>query len=286
MTQTEFDPSAYKSTQRTQWNQDATAWQRWTPTLEAWASPVTQQMLSLANVAPGDQVLDLATGAGEPALSAAQVVGDSGRVLATDLSEEMVNFAAQNANDRGLSNFTAQVMDGEQLDLPDATFDVVLCRFGLIYMPNIDQALREWHRVLKPGGRLAVAVFTTPDKNQWGSIPAKIIMQRAQLPPPQPGRPGPFRFGGDGILAQALQDAGFQNIQTATFSMPLRMASAKECVTFERESFGAFNQMMFHLTPAERAATWGEVETVMRQFEGPNGFEVSCEPLIGSAKKN
>ncbi|MEZ4868577.1 MAG: class I SAM-dependent methyltransferase [Caldilineaceae bacterium] len=285
MTQPQFDPAAYKATQRAQWNQDAAAWQRWTPTLEHWAAPVTQQMLALAAVTAGDHVLDIATGAGEPALSAAQLVGNAGHVLATDLSAAMVQFTQENATAKGLSNLTARVMDGEQLELPDHSVDVVLCRFGLIYMPNAGQALAEWWRVLKPGGRLAVAVFTTPDKNQWGSIPAGIILQHAQLPPPQPGRPGPFSLGGEGVLAAALANAGFEQVSTTAFSMPLRMTSAKECVTFERESFGAFNQMMFHLSPKERAAAWDAVEVAMRQFEGPDGFAVSCEPLIGVAKK-
>jgi SAM-dependent methyltransferase len=91
-------------------------------------------------------------------------------------------------------------MDGENLELPDASFDVVLCRFGLMYMPDQNRALTEWQRVLRPEGRVVVAVFSTPNKNGWGAVPLDIIRQRAQLPPPLPGQPGPFSLGAEGVL--------------------------------------------------------------------------------------
>jgi ubiquinone/menaquinone biosynthesis C-methylase UbiE len=281
----EFDAAGYKQTQRKQWNEDAAAWHRWGSTLEAWFGEVTRVMLDRAEIGPGSRVLDIATGAGEPALSAAVLVGSEGNVLATDLSENIIQFAQQLADERGLQNFETRAMDGENLELPDDTFDAVFCRFGLIYMPNVQQALSEWRRVLKPGGKTVVAVFSTPDQNQWGSVPVPIIRKRAQLPPPLPGQPGPFSLGGDGVLDDALYQAGFQNVITNTLSAPLRMKSAKECIRFERESFGAFNQMMSHLSKQEREAVWDEVEQAMQQFEGPNGFEVSCEPIVGVGVK-
>jgi len=280
-----FDADAYKRTQHDQWNEDAAAWHRWGPTLQTWLGGVTQKMLDLAQVGPGQRVLDIAAGAGEPALSAAERVGPQGDVLATDLSENILQFAQKIADDRGLSHFKTQAMDGEHLALPDASFDIVLCRFGLIYMPNRQRALTEWLRVLKPGGRAVVAVFSTPERNGWGTVPIGIIRKRAQLPPPLPGQPGPFSLGGEGVLESAFRQAGYRDIEAHTLSAPLRMASAAECIRFERESFGAFNQMMAHLPHEERESIWDEAEVAMQVFEGPHGFEVPCEPNIGVGVK-
>lgn len=280
-----FDAAGYKQTQRKQWNEDAAAWHRWGSTLDAWFGEVTRLMLDRAEIGPGSWVLDIATGAGEPALSAAELVGPEGYVLATDLSENIIQFAQQLADERGLQNFETRAMDGEKLELPDDKFDAVFCRFGLIYMPDVQGALSEWRRVLKPGGKTVVAVFSTPERNKWGSVPIPIIRQAAQLPAPLPSQPGPFSLGGDGVLEGALRQAGFQNVLSSTLSAPLQMKSARECIRFERSSFGAFNQMMSHLSKPEREAVWDEVEQAMQQFEGPNGFEVSCEPIVGVGEK-
>jgi SAM-dependent methyltransferase len=123
-------------------------------------------------------------------------------------------------------------MDGENLELPDASCDVVLCRFGLMHMPDRHRALTEWRRVSRPGGRVVVAVFSTPDKNGFGEVPLAIIRQRAQLAPPLPGQPGPFSLGAEGVLEDALRETGFQSIEIHRLSAPLRMASAAECIRF------------------------------------------------------
>ena len=281
-----FDRDAYKRGQHDQWNEDAAAWHRWGPTLQNWHGGVTRKMLDLAEVSRNQQVLDIASGAGEPALSAAERVGPQGRVLATDLAENILSFAQEIAAERGLLHFETQAMDGENLDLPDASFDVVLCRYGLIYMPNRERALKEWHRVLKPGGRAVVAVFSTPDRNDWASVPVGVIRKRAQLPAPLPGQPGPFSLGGEGVFENAFDQAGFRDVEVHKLSAPLRMASAAECTRFAREAFGAFNQMLAHLPREERESIWDEVEIAMRVFEGPQGFEVSCEPLVGVGTKS
>jgi SAM-dependent methyltransferase len=280
-----FDAVRYKQTQRDQWNEDAAAWHRWGPTLESWFGEVNRVMLDCARLGSDCRVLDIAAGAGEPALSAAQRIGPAGHVLATDLSENIIQFAQQLADERRLHNFETRVMDGENLELPDASFDVVFCRFGLIYIPDQHRALSEWRRVLKPGGRAVVAVFSTPDKNGWGSVPISIIRKRVQLPPPLPGQPGPFSLGAEGVLEGIFRQADFQQVETRLLSTPLRMRSAEECIRFERESFGAFNQMMAHLSRQERESIWDEVMHAMEQFEGPNGFEVPCEPLVGAGVK-
>jgi hypothetical protein len=140
-------------------------------------------------------------------------------------------------------------------------------------------------RVLKPGGRVGAIVYSTAENNRFFSIPISIIRKRAQLPPPLPGQPGPFSLGSPGVLEAAYRKAGFHNIETRVVSAPLRLASASECVRFERESFGALHQMMSGLSEAEREETWQEIEQELRQFESAEGFEGPCELVVGSGVK-
>lgn len=283
--QPSFDAARYKEAQREQWNKDGAAWRRWNPVLDRWYGEATRQMLDLARIEPGQRILDIAAGAGEPAVSAAQRVGPEGYVLATDISEGIVELARQVAAERGLRQIETRVMDGEKLDVPDASFDVVLCRLGLMYMPHPATALREWRRALRDGGRVAVVVFSTPDRNDWGATPASIIRRRAQLPPPVPGQPGPFSLGGGGVLEGVFTRAGFASPEIRAVPVPHRAASAAEYVRVAREAFGAFNAMMAQLPAEERESAWREIEASMRSFESPDGFEVPGECLVAAATK-
>ncbi|HEU5297140.1 MAG TPA: methyltransferase domain-containing protein [Burkholderiaceae bacterium] len=242
-------------------------------------------MLDLARIQPGQRILDIAAGAGEPAVSAAERVGPGGYVLATDISEGIVELALQVARERGLEQIEARAVDGEKLDLPDASFDAVLCRLGLMYMPHPVTALHEWRRALTAGGRVAVVVFSTPDRNPWGAMPASIIRLRARLPPPVAGQPGPFSLGGRGVLEDVFRQAGFADPEVHAVPVPHRAPSAAEYVRVAREAFGAFNAMMAHLPPPERESVWNEIEGSMRTFESPDGFEVPGECLVGAATK-
>lgn len=280
-----FDPVRYKETTRDQWQAAAEAWHRWTPAIQAWLGPATDLMLDLARIGPGDRILDVASGSGEPAITAAKRVGPSGSVLATDISSNILAFAAAAAREQGLANLETRTMDGEALELPDDLFDAVLSRVGLIYFPDQQRALSEVRRVLKPGGRIAAMVYSTPERNRFFSIPIGIIRRRAQLPPPLPGQPGPFSLGAPGVLEDSFQRAGFRDVVTRTVLAPVRLASASECVRFERESFGALHQMMGKLSEEERAEIWAEIEEELGQFELPAGFEGPCEMIVAIGVK-
>jgi ubiquinone/menaquinone biosynthesis C-methylase UbiE len=276
-----FDPAQYKASTRAQWQDAAEAWNRWDPAIRSWLGSATEVMLDLAKIGKGDRVLDVAAGAGEPAISAASRVGPTGYVLATDISSNILDFAREAALARNHNHVETRVMDGENLELPDGSFDAVLSRVGLIYFPNQQRALSEMRRVLKPGGRIAAMVYTTPENNAFFSIPVSIIRRRAQLPAPIPGHPGPFSLGGPGVLEEAYHRAGFRDIETRIVQAPVRLESAAECVKFERESFGALHQMLAGLPEQERDETWSEIEEQLRQFEEPGGFNGPCEMIVG-----
>jgi ubiquinone/menaquinone biosynthesis C-methylase UbiE len=282
---TTFDPINYKKTTRDQWQTAAEAWNRWGPFIDQWLGAVTETMLDMAVVHAGSRILDVAAGAGGQTLAAARRAGPSGSVLATDISSNILAFAARNVQAAGLSNVETRVLDGEDLDVAPESFDAVISRVGLIYFPDQQKALSGMRRALKPGGRVAAIVYTTAENNKFFSLPISIIRRHAQLPPPLPGQPGPFSLGTPGVLEEAYRQAGFHDVQTRAVSAPLRMSSADECVRFERESFGALHQMLVGVSEAERESVWEEITNTLRQFEGANGFVGPCEMLIAVGTK-
>jgi ubiquinone/menaquinone biosynthesis C-methylase UbiE len=282
---TTFDPISYKKTTRDQWQTAAEAWNRWGSFIDQWLGAATETMLDLANVHSGSRVLDVAAGAGGQTLAAARRVGPSGYVLASDISSNILEFAASNARAAGLTTVETRVLDGENLDVAPEAFDAVISRVGLIYFPDQQKALSGMRRALKPGGRVAAIVYTTAEHNKFFSLPVSIIRRRAQLPLPLPGQPGPFSLGTPGVLEETYRQAGFHDIQTRIVSAPLHLSSAEECVRFERESFGALHQMLAGLSEAERASVWEEIASALRQFETADGFVGPCEMLVAVGAK-
>ena len=280
-----FDAAAYKATTREQWQSAAQAWSDWGTFLRDWLGEATELMLDLAGVSEGARVLDVAAGAGDQSIHAAQRVGPRGEVLATDISPAILDKARENAIRAGLANVRTQVADGEDLRVPSASFDAAISRLGLIYFPDLARALRGMREATKPGGSIAAIVYSTPDRNEFFSIPVSIIRRRAALPAPLPGQPGPFSLGGEGVLEARLREAGFADIVVKRVNAPLRMKSAAECVRFEKESFGALHQMAAKLDESGKAAAWDEILQSLERFEGPDGFEGPCELLVASARR-
>jgi SAM-dependent methyltransferase len=280
MTTTTFDPVRYKQTTTEQWQAAAEAWNRWSPTIEDWLGSATAVMLDLAAIREGSRVLDIAAGAGGQTLAAAARVGPTGRVLATDVAPAILAFAEHNARRAGLSNVATRVMDGEELDVEPGHFDAVISRVGLIYFPDQQRALHAMLRALRPGGRAAAIVYSTPDRNGFFSVPVSVIRNRAQLPPPAPGQPGPFSLGAPGVAEQAFRAAGFLDVVSVRVDAPLRLATAAECVQFERDSFGALHQMLAGLDEPARASAWAEITEQLAAYETPHGFVAPCELVV------
>jgi ubiquinone/menaquinone biosynthesis C-methylase UbiE len=285
LTTPQFDAAKYKETTFEQWQSAAEAWYRWSPAINRWLGEATNTMLNMAGIAPGQRILDIAAGAGEQSVAAAKRVGPTGHVLATDLSPNILQYAKVMANQEGLDNIDTAVMDGESLELNEETFDVVISRVGLIYFPDQHKALREMWRVLKPGGRIAAIVYSTAEKNKFFSIPISVIRRRANLPAPLPGQPGPFSLGVPGALEEAYKKAGFNNVTSIRIDAPVHMSSAKECVQFEKESFGALHQMLSGLPAEETNSVWNQIEGELSAFESEGSFSGPCEMIIGIGQK-
>ena len=281
-----FDPQKFKQTTRAQWETAAQAWDRWAPLLARWLGPATEAMLDMAGVVPGARVLDVAAGAGEQTLTAARRVGSTGRVLATDISPAILAFAQRAAREAGLDHVETLELDGERHEeLEEASFDSAISRVGLIYFPDQQRALAGIRHALRPGGRFAAVVYSTPDRNAFFSVPVGIIRRRANLPAPLPGQPGPFSLGGDGVLARTLEQAGFRDVEVRRVDSPVLLPHSAECVRFERESFGALHQMMASLSEAERAETWREIGEALAKYDTREGFVGPCEMLVGAGTR-
>jgi len=281
-----FDAVKYKQTTLQQWNTAAEAWHRWAPLLNRWLGPATESMLDMCEIHNGSRVLDVAAGAGEQTIAIAKRVGETGHVLATDMSPEILEYARVSANLAGLKNVSTQVLDGENLsELESAAFDAVISRVGLIYFPDQQKALAGMKHSLKDGGKVAAMVYSTAEANPFFSIPVSIIRRRANLPAPLPGQPGPFSLGAEGKLEQVFSDAGFRDIEVKSFNAPVRVASAAECLQFEQESFGALHQMLSGLSDSEKDQAWIEIEESLSQFESNGQFEGPCEMLVAVGTK-
>jgi SAM-dependent methyltransferase len=281
-----FDPNQYKHTTLQQWNNAAEAWHRWSPLLSRWLGPATETMLDMCDITAGSRVLDVAAGAGEQTLTVARRIGDTGHVLATDISPAILGYADTAANLAGFRNVRTQVLDGEQLAELDADpFDAVISRVGLIYFPDQQKALTGMKQQLRVEGKVAAMVYSTAEQNPFFSIPVSIIRRRANLPPPLPGQPGPFSLGAEGSLEKAFSQAGFRNIEVEAIKAPVRVSSAAECLQFEQESFGALHQMLSGLSDAEQDEAWNEIEEALGQFESNGQFEGPCEMLVAVGTK-
>ena len=279
MTPTAFDPAAYKETTREQWQDAAGAWHRWDPVFDRWLGDATQRMLDAAQVGEGTRVLDIAAGSGGQSLEAAR---RGALVLATDISSNILDEAAAAARAAGLAGIATRVMDGESLDVEPGSFDAAISRLGLMYLPDKLGALAAAREALRVGGRYAAIVFSEPEHSRFFSVPISIIRRNAELPPPNPGLPGPFSATNLGDL---LEQAGFHEVQVQRVEAPLRLASAAECTQLERESFGALHQMLAKLDEAAREATWAEIEVALGEFEAADGFTGPCELLVGAGTK-
>jgi ubiquinone/menaquinone biosynthesis C-methylase UbiE len=246
---------------------------------------VTGMMLDLANIQVGDRVLELAAGMGDLAIMSAWRVGDNGYVLATDISANMLDLAAETFREAGLTNVETRVMDAENLDVAPDSFNVALCRSALMLFPNVAKALAGVHRALKPAGRFAVTVWSTAEKNPFHGLPLAIVSRLAKVPLPEPGHPGLFALSGQGVLEECYTRAGFRDVVVRAISVQRRFPSTAEAIEAMKDSFPRLKALMDKLSDTDRELAWREIERQLNQFEGPSGFEAPGEWLIGIGTK-
>jgi SAM-dependent methyltransferase len=259
MSKSEFDVNQYKINQRKGWNSVAAGWQEWWKTFEKGGQKVSNKLVELAKIKPGQRVLDIATGIGEPAVTAARAVGARGHVIATDISPEMLAIGRERAHREGLENIEFREGDIEIIDLPNSSFDAALCRWGLMFLPNISIALHNIHKTLVSGGKLAAAVWAEPIKVPQLDVALSTIRELLQLPPPPPDMPGPFSLADFNKLKNSLLQAGFSDILSENIQVTFEFDSAEDYVRFTQEIAAPVNAMLANESEDRKAQVWDTI---------------------------
>jgi SAM-dependent methyltransferase len=242
---------------------------------------VTELMLDMAGVVVGSRVLDLGAGTGDQSLIAAQRVGPGGSVLATDVSAAMLDLARATADAASVHNVETRVMDAQQLDLASDSFDAAIARFSLQFVPDLQRALAEVRRVLKPGGRFAAVVFSSVERNPFRAAPQAIASRMAGRPFPAPG-PGQWALNDPATLLAAFRQAGFLEVEVRPAPMAYRFTSLDDALRNLEESQPPLMQLLATLSESDRTRTWAEIRQTLQSFAGPDGFEAPSEGLIAS----
>jgi ubiquinone/menaquinone biosynthesis C-methylase UbiE len=246
------DSEQYKEGQRQGWDSVASGWQKWWKITETGAEKVSRRLIELANIKRGSTVLDIATGIGEPSITAANQVGNSGHVLAIDISSQMLSIAKQRAISSGLEQVIEfKEGDAETIDLSASTFDAALCRFGLMFLPNLRSGLSNIYRSLVDGGRLAAAVWASPDKVPFIALALNTVMKETKIPPPPAGTPGPFSLSDEVMLTNSLINSGFKDVTIERMDVSFDFDLAEVYTSFVYETAAPVQAMLAN-QPHER----------------------------------
>jgi len=260
------DPQKFKAAQRQGWDSVADGWKKWWKNIEEGGQVVSDRLVELAEVRQGSRVLDVATGIGEPAVTAARKVGPSGKVTAIDISPAMLAIARERAKQSGLSDVIEfQEADAESLGLPASSFDAIICRFGLMFMPDLVSALKTMRSLLVLNGRIAAAVWSSMDRAPSFAIPFEIVTRETETAPPPPGSPGPFSLADTSLLRKKFEQAGFNDIKIESNKMDLNLPSPEEYVDFVRSTAAPLRAMMAALPAARQEEIWNKVVDTARK---------------------
>jgi SAM-dependent methyltransferase len=220
-----FDACSYRESSLENWEGAAAGWRRRQEEIRAFGAPASAWLIDAVSPQPGERVLELAAGMGETGMLAAELVAPHGGVIVSDQAEAMLEGARARAQELGLSNVEFQVLNAEWIDLPLASVDAVLCRWGYMLMADPRAALSETRRVLRPGGRVALAVWDSLERNPWAREPAVELIARGLAPAPGPSEappPGPFALADPGRLAELLEQAGFVELELGAVELTRR----------------------------------------------------------------
>jgi SAM-dependent methyltransferase len=235
-------------------------------------------MLDLADVRSGSRVLDVAAGTGDQTVIAAQRVGPTGYVLATDVSASMLKLAADAAREAGLTNVETRVMDAGNIDLDADSFDGVICQLGLFLFSDPANVLRGMRRVVRPRGKVAALVFSTAEKNPYQGITLGVAHRFGSAPLPL------FSLGETDVLEDTFRGSGLRDVTVRAISIRRHFSSTAEMIGRLKET-AVIRGPIEKLDAAQREQAWAEIERQFSQVEGPNGIDVPGEFLIGAGTK-
>jgi ubiquinone/menaquinone biosynthesis C-methylase UbiE len=261
MSKVNFNTDEFKMNQRQSWDSVASGWQKWWKTIEIGAQKVSDRLVELAEIRAGLRVLDIATGIGEPAITVGKIVGKIGHVTATDISPQMLAIGKERARTLGLQDIVEFVQgDAENLKLgTNKTFDAILCRWGLMFLPNLDIALSNIRGLLMPGGNFSAAVWSEPSKVPFINLSMDTARKRLQTSFPGQGDPGPFTLADMGLLKKSLLKAGFTDVRSEKIEVTFEFDSAEDYTKFNQDIVAPIRTILSNETENTRKQVWNEV---------------------------
>jgi ubiquinone/menaquinone biosynthesis C-methylase UbiE len=271
MNTTQSDAGEFRATQRRDWGTAAKGWYDWQDQIIGGTLGVSERLVELARVKQGVRVLDVAAGSGEPALTAARVVGPEGEIVATDIAPEMLAYGRQRAEAAGIDNIEFVESDASSLDFAPESFDAALSRWGIIFEPEAEAAAARIRGFLKPGAWMAISSWGPPDRMPMLGIPMRTIMMRLEMAPPPPGTPGPLSRPTPEAIAAVLEGGGFSDIEVDELEVVLEWDSPEEFARFTREIAPPISALLANHPPEVREETWAAVVDAARPRADAHG---------------
>ncbi len=267
------------------WSAVAGGWAEHAAYIDARSAPVTAAMLRLTDPRAGDRVLELACGPGGVGLAAAERVAPGGEVVLTDVVPEMTEIAAARAAALGHANVVARVRDLEAIDEPSGAYDVVLCREGLMFVPDPARAAAEIARVMRPGGRAAIAVWAARERNPWLGLVLDAVTEQIGTPVPPPGVPGPFSLADPDGLVRLLEAAGLADITLEEIPVPLRAPTFDEWWARTTALAGPLGQRLAALPDDAARAVRERARRSTAPYATAAGLDLPGSTLLASGRR-
>src|SRR3954469_2929222 len=280
-----MDAEAYRAESRERWEAAAAGWAREREAFQRDAMPVSQWMLDAAHLQPGHTVLELAAGSGDTVLMAAELFAPDGKAIITDNSEGMLEAARARATEVGATNVEIRAMEAEWIDLPTASVDAALCRWGYMLLADPEAALRETRRVLRPGGRVALAAWDGPEHNPWLALVGKGMIEHGLRRPEPPDTPGPLAFGRrPGQIEELLDAAGFDDIVVEPLDFAMHADSLDAWWEHAIATSGRFSRVVAGLAPAEHYKLRDAVDAAYAPYVREDGsVDIPARALMAAA---
>ena len=273
-------PEVARQQSRAAWNAVAPGWYAQREELWKVSRPVSEWMVAKLDPQPGDTVLELAAGLADTGLMAARLVGETGRVISTDFTPEMVAGARRRAEELGVENAEFRVLDAERMDLQTDSVDGVLCRWG--YMLTIDPtaAFAETRRVLRPGGRLAFSVWASRERNPALSLVGRVLESEGHIPPPEPEAPGAFAMADPGRIRELVVGAGFAEPELEEVSFRWSFADQEAYWHYLTETSASASPVLRSLPATAQEAVREQVHEEAQPFHSGEGYDFPAVCLI------
>jgi ubiquinone/menaquinone biosynthesis C-methylase UbiE len=279
-----MEPEQHRRAQADQWSRSAAGWTRRREDFQRRAMPVSRWLIDAVELQPGQAVLELAGGPGDTGLLAAELVAPGGRLISSDAAEEMLAAARARAAELGIENVEFRVLELEWLDLETASVDAVLCRWGYMLVADPGAALRETRRVLRPGGRVALAAWDAPQRNPWATAPTAELVERGLTEPRDPLAAGMFAFSPTGRLEALLEEAGFTDVTVDTVELELGYASFEDFWETTLDLSIPFADVVGGLEGPQRQAVMAGLRERLRPYTGEDGaLAPPARTLVASA---